>query len=93
MSQSMGDRGPNGDGVWDQGWVTMVHRRLSIIDLSEAGHQPMTDVQLGLTIVFNGCIYNHHELRRQLSDRTCFVQQQRYRGAAEGVRPLGGGLC
>jgi asparagine synthase (glutamine-hydrolysing) len=58
MSQSMGDRGPGGERVWDQGWVTLAHRRLTIIDLCEAGHQPMTDVQLGLTIVFNGCIDN-----------------------------------
>src|SRR3954447_6286424 len=72
MSVSMGDRGPDGDGVWDRGWVALAHRRLSIIDLSEAGRQPMTDAQLGLTIVFNGCIYNHHELRRELSDRYTF---------------------
>src|SRR3954447_20400713 len=72
MSVSMGDRGPDGDGVWDRGWVALAHRRLSIIDLSEGGRQPMTDAQLGLTIVFNGCIYNHHELRRELSDRYTF---------------------
>jgi len=72
MSESMRDRGPDGEGIWDQGWVTLAHRRLTIIDLSKAGHQPMTDVELGLTIVFNGCIYNHHELRHQLSDRYIF---------------------
>ncbi len=42
----------------------MVHRRLAIIDLSDAGAQPMVDGEL--TIVFNGCIYNHHELRAEL---------------------------
>ena len=42
----------------------MVHRRLAVIDLSDAGAQPMRDGEL--TIVFNGCIYNHHELRAEL---------------------------
>ena len=46
--------------------VALAHRRLKIIDLSAAGDQPMIDDELGLTIVFNGCIYNHHELRREL---------------------------
>ena len=43
-----------------------VHRRLAIIDLSERGAQPMRDDALGLTVVFNGCIYNHRELRAEL---------------------------
>jgi asparagine synthase (glutamine-hydrolysing) len=59
-------RGPDGSGVSVQGGVGMVHRRLAIIDLSERGAQPMRDDALGLTIVFNGCIYNHHELRGEL---------------------------
>ena len=46
--------------------IALSHRRLKIIDLSAAGDQPMLDEELGLTIVFNGCIYNHHELRREL---------------------------
>ncbi|MCK5920240.1 MAG: N-acetylglutaminylglutamine amidotransferase, partial [Methylococcales bacterium] len=45
------------------------HRRLSIIDLSEKAHQPMVDAALGLTIVFNGTIYNYPELRAQLIDK------------------------
>ena len=44
----------------------MVHRRLAVIDLSERGAQPMRDDTLGLRVVFNGCIYNHHELRGEL---------------------------
>jgi asparagine synthase (glutamine-hydrolysing) len=46
--------------------VALGHRRLSIIDLSTHGHQPMHDPELGLTVAFNGCIYNYPELRRQL---------------------------
>src|SRR5690606_35874625 len=49
------------------GNLALGHRRLSIIDLSAAGHQPMIDPELGLTTVFNGCIYNHRELRDQLT--------------------------
>jgi asparagine synthase (glutamine-hydrolysing) len=67
MSGTMTTRGPDGAGVWSHGPIAVGHRRLSIIDLSEAGSQPMHDPELGLTIVFNGCIYNHHELRDELA--------------------------
>ncbi len=67
MNDTMGDRGPDGGGVWAQGPVALGHRRLKIIDLSECAAQPMTDPDLGLTIVFNGCIYNYPELRKELS--------------------------
>ncbi|HEY6892294.1 MAG TPA: N-acetylglutaminylglutamine amidotransferase [Solirubrobacter sp.] len=66
MGASLDARGPDGAGVWVDRGVGMVHRRLAIIDLSESGAQPMRDEALGLTIVFNGCIYNHHELRAEL---------------------------
>src|SRR5215210_7816746 len=66
MNEHMHDRGPDGSGVWAQGPVALGHRRLSIIDLSACGAQPMTDPELGLSIVFNGCIYNYPELREEL---------------------------
>ena len=66
MTDTMADRGPDGAGLWAQGPVALGHRRLKIIDLSERAAQPMVDADLGVTIVFNGCIYNHHELRREL---------------------------
>jgi asparagine synthase (glutamine-hydrolysing) len=66
MAATMESRGPDGAGSWAQDRVALAHRRLKIIDLSASGDQPMTDAQLGLTIVFNGCIYNHRELRREL---------------------------
>jgi asparagine synthase (glutamine-hydrolysing) len=59
-------RGPDGEGVWSDGPVALGHRRLKIIDLSEAGSQPMLDPELGLALVFNGCIYNYRELRADL---------------------------
>jgi len=66
MAATMRDRGPDGAGSWARDRVALSHRRLKIIDLSSSGDQPMTDDELGLTIVFNGCIYNHRELRREL---------------------------
>jgi asparagine synthase (glutamine-hydrolysing) len=62
-------RGPDGSGLWDAGPIALGHRRLAIIDLSAAGAQPMVDEQLGLTIVFNGCIYNYEALRDELRSR------------------------
>jgi asparagine synthase (glutamine-hydrolysing) len=66
MAARTAARGPDGSGAWTAGRVALAHRRLKVIDLSEAGRQPMVDEELGLAIVFNGCIYNHRELRREL---------------------------
>ena len=66
MTEAMVARGPDGGGLWQEGNAALGHRRLAIIDLSDAGAQPMVDEQGQCTIVFNGCIYNHRELRRQL---------------------------
>ena len=66
MTGAMTSRGPDADGVVAHGPVALGHRRLSIIDLSARGAQPMVDADLGLTLVFNGCIYNYQELRKQL---------------------------
>jgi len=67
MSPCLERRGPDSKGTWAHGPVAVLHHRLKIIDLSEAGSQPMVNEQLRLALVFNGCIYNHHELRRELS--------------------------
>ena len=67
MTACQRHRGPDGAGMWAEGPVALGHRRLSIIDLSAAGSQPMVDTALGLSIVFNGCIYNHRELRVELT--------------------------
>lgn len=70
MADSMKHRGPDGSGVWvnEDAYLGMSHRRLSIIDLSDAAAQPMHDVSNELTIVYNGEIYNHAELRQQLTN-------------------------
>ena len=66
MAEALAFRGPDGEGMWVAGPVALAHRRLKIIDLSERGAQPIVDSQLGLSVVFNGCIYNYRELRREL---------------------------
>src|SRR5580693_6302964 len=67
MTERMRSRGPDAGGVFMQDRVAFGHRRLSIIDLASASQQPMVDSQLGLAIVFNGCIYNYRELRGELA--------------------------
>jgi asparagine synthase (glutamine-hydrolysing) len=69
MTGSMCRRGPDAEGIVARGRVAFGHRRLKVIDLSERGQQPMVDSDLGLTLVFNGCIYNHKELRAELEGK------------------------
>ena len=69
MCDLIAHRGPDADGVWTDGPVGLGHRRLAVIDLSEGGRQPMTDVHGGLMIVFNGEIYNYLELKKDLVSR------------------------
>ena len=69
MTDAMAPRGPDGSGLVLRGRVGFGHRRLKIIDLSEAAAQPFTDTALGLTIAFNGCIYNYPELRKSLEEK------------------------
>ncbi|PIW31536.1 MAG: N-acetylglutaminylglutamine amidotransferase [Rhodobacterales bacterium CG15_BIG_FIL_POST_REV_8_21_14_020_59_13] len=69
MAEIMAPRGPDGSGMVVRGAAGLAHRRLKIIDLSDAGQQPMEDAALGLTLAFNGCIYNHKELRAELEGK------------------------
>jgi len=66
MCDAMAPRGPDGAGIVLRGRAGFGHRRLKIIDLSEAAAQPFVDTGAGLTIAFNGCIYNYPELRKEL---------------------------
>ena len=71
MADAVAHRGPDDAGVWLDGKVGIVlaHRRLAVIDVSPAGHQPMPSASGRYVIVFNGEIYNHLDLRRRLETR------------------------
>lgn len=68
MRDALMHRGPDAEGIWknDECSVVLGHRRLSIIDLETRSHQPMTDYENGLRIVFNGEIYNYKEIQAEL---------------------------
>jgi asparagine synthase (glutamine-hydrolysing) len=65
----MHSRGPDAAGVFAQGSLAFGHRRLSILDLAPSSQQPMIDNELGLGVVFNGCIYNFRDLRAELRSK------------------------
>src|ERR1700730_13479831 len=68
MCARLAHRGPDGEGVWSdpaQG-VALGHRRLAIVDLSQAGAQPMSNEDGTVILTYNGEVYNHAELRREL---------------------------
>jgi asparagine synthase (glutamine-hydrolysing) len=73
MAAALEHRGPDDAGQWraPDGRAELAARRLAIMDLSPAGRQPMTDESGEVALVFNGEIYNHRELRRELAARGC----------------------
>src|SRR5947208_3342987 len=68
MTAVLAHRGPNGSGIWveESSGIAFGHRRLSIIDLSDAGNQPMISKNERYVITFNGEIYNFKEIRKEL---------------------------
>ncbi len=66
ITHHLAPRGPDAHGFHSQGPIVLGHRRLKIMDLAEASGQPMIDSDLGLSMVFNGAIYNYPELRAEL---------------------------
>lgn len=69
MMPSLARRGPDGEGVRSMQGATLGHRRLAILDLSPAGAQPMLSDDGRVGLVFNGCIYNFREIRKELEQR------------------------
>ena len=66
ITHHLAPRGPDACGFHSQGPLGFGHRRLKIMDLDEASGQPMSAPDLGLSMVFNGAIYNYPELRAEL---------------------------
>jgi len=75
MSARLAHRGPDGEGRHLEGPIGLAHRRLAIIDLSPAGHEPMANEDGSLWLVFNGEVYNFRELRQRLESRHRFHSQ------------------
>ena len=73
MVDTLRHRGPDDDGIWVDAaaGIAFGHRRLSIIDLSPTGHQPMASRDGRYVITYNGEVYNFQELRRELADLGC----------------------
>ena len=70
MTSSLVHRGPDDEGIWTEESIGMGHRRLSIIDLSSSGKQPMNSNCGRFVLTFNGEIYNHLDLRVELELRS-----------------------
>lgn len=69
MNNRIAHRGPDGEGIWYGEGIALGHRRLSILDLSETGNQPMSYLNERYWIVYNGEIYNFLEIREQLKSK------------------------
>lgn len=84
MIRPIANRGPDDEGVWfdPATRVGLGHRRLAIVDLSPAGHQPMLSADGRFVLTFNGEIYNHAELRRELEARSA-VPEGGWRGHSD----------
>ena len=76
MTDAIQHRGPDGEGQWIEKNVGIGHRRLSIIDLSPAGHQPMVSADHRYVLTYNGEIYNYRELRAELEAEGFWFRSQ-----------------
>src|SRR5262245_25578942 len=92
MTSALTHRGPDAEGHWldAEFGIALGHRRLSIIDLSPTGAQPMRSASGRFTIIFNGEIYNFPRLRQELMAMGRLVSGKlRHRSPARGIRAMG----
>ena len=77
MSKNITHRGPDSNGIWldEESRIGLAHQRLSVLDLTKAGHQPMISKNNRYVIVYNGEIYNHQVLRKQFEGKYEFQTQ------------------
>ena len=76
MTDAIAHRGPDGEGQWIEENIGLGHRRLAIIDLSPAGHQPMISADHRWVLSYNGEIYNYRELRTDLEAEGVWFRSQ-----------------
>jgi len=69
MTQQVAHRGPDDFGFYTDRYISLGHRRLSIVDLSKKGHQPMQNITGSVTVIFNGEIYNYKRLKEDLEKK------------------------
>lgn len=93
MGETIIHRGPDASGEYLDEWVALGHRRLSIIDLSPLGNQPMISVNGRYVIVFNGEIYNFQELRAELENRGCIFKSRTDTEVILALYQLEGAKC
>ena len=95
MLSALLHRGPDDVGIWadDQCGVVLGHRRLSILDLSEAGHQPMLSHCGRFVVVFNGEIYNHQAIRQELGSQGEALGAKGWRGHSDTETLLAAIAC
>lgn len=90
MADAIAHRGPDNDGYFIDKGIALAHRRLSILDTSARGNQPMTSKDGRWTIVFNGCIYNFLELKQELKAKGhSFVSSSDTEVISEGLSAEG----
>ena len=93
MAQAIRHRGPDGEGYYVKDSIGLAHRRLSIIDLSPRGNQPMMSKDGNWVLVFNGCIYNYLELKQELRSKGHeFVSSTDTEVIVEGLAAYGTGF-
>lgn len=90
MNRAIAHRGPDGEGYFQSNGISLAHRRLAILDLSDRAAQPMTSKDKRWTIVFNGCIYNYLELKSDLQKRNHeFISTSDTEVIVEGIASYG----